>query len=330
MKHWLQWALLLLSFGLFGVIIWYAGPEPWRQLLLANRSILLIAFCIHGSASMVAAARLRFLSHSVLGTQQPPWRRFYYLTMSARALGLILPRTVSAIGGKTVGLRAMGVPLKYAVWIIVMDNMFDVALLSFVAVPALLFMQGVVGVMLFLLLVPASIGLLAILSWWLLRNNRLERLLDWLRRYPWLARRLDFGENRPFPPAKDALIALGWSVLLNGIIATSFYSIGRSISAPVSLPLLLASYPLVQLSLIIAIAPGGLGIFDAGWLGLLRLGSVPEAAALAFVVAQRAFVFVFVLLWAGFSALLSLTVRTPPKMEKMEAGTQRLDQTGTE
>lgn len=309
MKRWLQWALLLLSFGLFGVIIWYAGPEPWRQLMLADRRILLIAFCVHGSASMAAAARLRFLTQSIQGSRQPPWRRFYYLTMSARALGLILPRTVSAIGGKTVGLRAMGVPIKYAVWIIVVDNLFDVTLLGIVAIPALLFMQGIINVTLFLLLIPVVIGLLALLLWWLLRHDRIEIVLGWLRRVPWLAQRLDFGDSQPFPSAKDALIALGWSVLLNGIIATSFYTIGRSIGAPVTLPLLLASYPLVQLSLIVAIAPGGLGIFDAGWLGLLRLGGVTEAAALAFVVAQRAFVVVFVLIWAGFSALLSLTVR---------------------
>lgn len=310
MKRWLQWALLLLSFILFGVIVWYAGPEPWRQLLLANRRILLIAFCVHGSASMVAAARLRFLTQSILGKRPPVWRRFYYLTMSARALGLILPRTVSAIGGKTVGLRAMGVPIKYAVWIIVVDNLFDVVLLFFVAIPALLFMRGLISTAWFLLLIPAAIGMLALLLWWLLRHDRLESLLNWLRRYAWLAKRLDFDEKRPFPSARDAFIALGWSILLNGIIATSFYSIGRSIGAPVTLPLLLASYPLVQLSLIIAIAPGGLGIFDAGWLGLLRLGGVPEAEALAFVVAQRAFVFVFVLIWAGFSALLSLTVKS--------------------
>jgi uncharacterized membrane protein YbhN (UPF0104 family) len=137
----------------------------------------------------------------------------------------------------------------------------------------------------------------------------METLLVWLRRIPWLAKRLDFGDNQPIPSAQDALVTLSWSVLLNGIIAASFYGLGRSIGAPVTLPLLLASYPLVQLSLIIAIAPGGLGIFDAGWLGLLRLGGISEAAALAFVVAQRAFVVVFVLIWAGFSALLSLTVK---------------------
>lgn len=315
MKRWLQWTLLLLSFVLFGGIIWYAGPEPWQQLLLADRRTLLLAFGVHGSASMVAAVRLRFLTQSITGRRQPPWRRFYYLTMSARALGLILPRTVSAIGGKTVGLRAMGVPIKYAVWIIVVDNLFDVTLLFFAAIPALLFMRGLISVTLFLLLIPVAIGVLALLLWWLLRNNHLEMVLNWLRRVPWLAKRLDFGENNPIPSVKDALIALGWSVLLNGIISTSFYGIGRSIGAPVTLPLLLASYPLVQLSLIIAIAPGGLGIFDAGWLGLLRLGGVPEEAALAFVVAQRAFVFVFVLVWAGFSALLSLTVRSETAVE---------------
>jgi uncharacterized membrane protein YbhN (UPF0104 family) len=170
-------------------------------------------------------------------------------------------------------------------------------------------MQGVVSVTLFLLLIPVAIGLLALLLGWLLRQNRMETLLVWLRRIPWLAKRLDFGDNQPIPSAQDALVTLSWSVLLNGIIAASFYGIGRSIGAPVTLPLLLASYPLVQLSLIIAIAPGGLGIFDAGWLGLLRLGGISEAAALAFVVAQRAFVVVFVLIWAGFSALLSLTVK---------------------
>ena len=61
------------------------------------------------------------------------------------------------------------------------------------------------------------------------------------------------------------------------------------------------------MSLIIAIAPGGLGIFDLGWLGLLQLGGLSQSDAITFVVAQRAYIFVFVLVWAAFSALLSLT-----------------------
>jgi uncharacterized membrane protein YbhN (UPF0104 family) len=56
----------------------------------------------------------------------------------------------------------------------------------------------------------------------------------------------------------------------------------------------------------VAVTPGGLGLFDAGWYGVLLLGGVPNQEALTFVIAQRAYIFIFVLVWAGFSVLLSL------------------------
>jgi uncharacterized membrane protein YbhN (UPF0104 family) len=110
------------------------------------------------------------------------------------------------------------------------------------------------------------------------------------------------------------LQALGLSIVINSALATRFYFIARAAGLnlqPLSYPWLTfaACFPLTQLSLVIAVTPGGLGIFDASWYGVLLLGGLTHQDALTFVVAQRAYIFVFVLIWAGFSVLLSMVVR---------------------
>jgi uncharacterized membrane protein YbhN (UPF0104 family) len=98
--------------------------------------------------------------------------------------------------------------------------------------------------------------------------------------------------------------AYALTVLLNLLLGLQYYWIAAAIRLPQPAVLFLAAFPLTQLSLIVAIAPGGLGIFDLSWYGLLLLAGVTDSAATTFVIAQRAAMFVFVLLWAGISALL--------------------------
>ena len=50
-------------------------------------------------------------------------------------------------------------------------------------------------------------------------------------------------------------------------------------------------------------------MFELGWIGLLVLGGVSQSDAVAYSVAQRAYVVVAVLAWAAISLLLSLTER---------------------
>lgn len=112
------------------------------------------------------------------------------------------------------------------------------------------------------------------------------------------------------PSRATALQALGLSVLLNGAIAACFYYIAQAVGLAYPWPLFAAGFPATQLSLVLAVTPGGLGLFDAGWYGVLLLGGVPHQDALTFVIAQRAYVFIFVLIWAGFGTLLSLATES--------------------
>ena len=306
MKRWLQYLLHGFSFLLFGLILWWGGPEAWQQILTSHWPAVLVAFLLHGGAGMISALRLQIVANALAQRPLATWPRFYYLNMTARALGLIAPRGLSTLGGKSVGLRAFGVPIRHSVWMVMVDNLFDLLLLGVLTLPSLLFLQAGMSVWIFWGWCVLLIGGVTAVFWWATHHQHI--LWQRLGRIPWLAQRLNLDEESPLlPPPQSIVVVAFLTVLLSLAIATSFYAIGQAIDVPATWMLFIAIFPITQLSLIVAIAPGGLGIFDLGWLGLLRLGGISETDALAFVIAQRAYVFMFVLIWAGVSALLSLT-----------------------
>jgi len=310
MKRWLQLTLQLLSLVLFGIILWLGGPEAWQQLLAGDREDILAAFLLIGLASMLSATRLRLMAHSVAGQELASWRRFYYLNMTARALGLVVPRSLSTVAGKSVALRTLGVSLKRSVWIVLMDNLFDLGLLGVLAVPALFFLRGGVSPVGFIALVSGLSLALAGGLWWATASGRLLSFIGWLRRIPRLESVLRLGPEVTadvVPDRSIVLQALGLSILLNGAIAACFCCIARAVGLAYPWPLFAAGFPVTQLSLLLAVTPGGLGLFDASWYGVLLLGGLSRQEALAFVIAQRAYIYIFVLVWAGFGTLLSLT-----------------------
>ena len=85
--------------------------------------------------------------------------------------------------------------------------------------------------------------------------------------------------------------------------------VGSALGLETTLIMFLALFPMAQLSLIVAMAPGGLGVFDLSWLGLLSLLDVTGAEN--FAVAQRIYVTIINLFWGGFAILLALTLPPP-------------------
>jgi uncharacterized membrane protein YbhN (UPF0104 family) len=320
MKRWLRILYYLLSFALFIYIVWWGGPEAWGQIVAGDWRWLLAVLALQSVANGMAALRLRVTAVSLAKRPLAPWTRFFQLSMTARTLGLIMPRGLSTLGGKSVGLRAFGMSLQRGVWTVMVDNAFDVGLLGLLALPALLYFQGDVPLFIIGLVAGVVIILAAGLVWWGTAPDRLTPLWRWVRRWPWLAEKLNLTEETavaPLPPSRDSLQILVLTLVLALTLSLGYFAVARAVGLEAPPWLFLACFPITQLSLIIAIAPGGLGIFDLGWLGLLRLGGVSEADALSFVIAQRAYIFVIVLLLMGASWLIGLltdgeTAVSPP------------------
>ena len=311
MKRWLRLILQLLSLVLFGAILWLGGPSIWQQILAGNLRDILPSFLLTGLAGMLAGVRLRLVAVAVTERELAPWRRFYYLNMMARAVGLVVPRTLSTVGGKAVSLRALGVSLKRAVWIVLLDTAFDLILLAVLTVPGLLFLQGAIQTGPYALMVVTLSALLAGGLGWVTSSGRSAFFVRWLEGIPWLTSRLHLDPASVIdvmPTRPIALKALGLSMVLNGALVGRFFTIARAVGLVYPFSIFAAGFPLTQLSLVLSVTPGGLGLFDASWYGVLLLGGVPQQDVLIFVIAQRAYLYIFVLIWAGFSTLLSLTV----------------------
>jgi uncharacterized membrane protein YbhN (UPF0104 family) len=229
--------------------------------------------------------------------------------MTTRALGLVVPRTISTVGGKAVGLGALGVTVRRAIWIVLLDSLYDVLFLGSFVVPALLFLRADAPMWDISVLALGLLLALAAALGWITGPGRLQFLPRWAARMPLLASLLKIdGEDPPdlFLPQHTALIALGLTVVFNTLLGAFYYNVARAVDITGHGPAFVAGFPITQLSLIVAVTPGGLGLVEAGWYGVLLLGAVPEGDVLTFVVAQRAFITLGVLLWAGISVLLSL------------------------
>jgi uncharacterized protein (TIRG00374 family) len=310
MKRWLSILLNLLGLILFALIVWWGGPETWQQLLAGDWRWVLVGLLLHGVVGMLSGWRLQLAAEVVAGRPLASWRRFYHLSMTARALAIILPRSVSTFGGKSVGLRAMGLSLRRGLWAILIDNGFDIVLLAALSIPGVFLLQGAIGVPLFLWLLVVVTALTAVIVWWATQPHRLDFLFRWIQRWRWLAQKLKLeGETAvlPLPTPRQSLHILAITFAIHILLAFTAYALAQAIDLSLSWISFLAIQPITQLSLVAAIAPGGLGTYDFTWLGLLLLVGVTQAEANIYAVAQRIYVTVFVLIWAGVSALLGLS-----------------------
>lgn len=309
-KHPLR-RLVLVAFSvvLFAAIVWFGGVDTWRTVLSGDPWLYFVVFLLTGIAPALSAWRLQTLIHAATGDVVAPWRRFFHINMTAIALGLFLPRNAALLGGKAAYLRTMGVPLLRATWAVLTENVVDLLFLLAIVLPCGLVIVGGVGQRGFLAANAACLATLLLIALW-------TRGRDWrgfvgalVQRVPFIAARLPMPEGGFVPGAVRAIPMLGMTILIHGSMALRAYVIALAIGLEPSWLVFAAAYPLTQLGLALAVAPGALGTLDASWLGLLILGGLSNEDALSFTVALRACIVVFPVVWYGIAALLSLTLR---------------------
>lgn len=308
MKSRIKLVIQIISLLGFAFIVIWGGPSAWQQVALGDFKFMLIAFFALGVATMISALRLQLISRSISGQTLAPLTRFYSLNMFVRVIGLVIPRSLSTIGGKSIALSNIGIPIRNAVWFVLIDNAFDLALLGVLIGPALYHLRkpdatwAYVAMSIFVILVLAGV------IWSMISSGKIRSVIIRMIKIPWIASSLHLevnGLDDILLSRTEALRALSLSVVLNGLLALSFYYIAQAIGLNYSWLLFLACFPITQLSMILAVTPGGIGLYDAGWYSVLLLAGIPNQQALPFVIAQRAFIFLYVIMWAGFAFLLS-------------------------
>lgn len=301
-------ALLAFSVALFAAILWFGGLESWRMVLTGDPWLYAAVFLMTGLAPGLSAWRLRTLIRAATGDEVAPWRRYFHVNMTAIGLGLFLPRNAALLGGKAAYLRTMGVPLLRGTWAVLMENVVDLLFLVAIGLPCALVIVGGVGGTGFLIANGACLAALLVVALAMRGRDWRGTARRWVGRVPFLASRLPFPEGGFVPGPVRAVPMLAVTIVIHASLALRAYVVAEAIGLEPSWLVFAAAYPLTQLGLALAVAPGALGTLDASWLGLLILGGMTNADALSFTVALRACIVVFPIVWYGVSALMTLTL----------------------
>jgi len=302
--------LTLAGLGLFAALVATSGAQALRTSLhprIEYLGLMLVATVV---VFLCASLRWGTITNVLVGRKlfsYPAYFRFHAATR-------MLAQYVSDLGGDLVGKSAIlkgfgdlpiGVSAKAAIW----NKAFDLLLAGLLSIPAILYALDVVPILWVLVTAGGALLVFVLLT----VSGAFGALLDFggrclggvLRRLPIKKLRsqpLPEGSRRDIRAfSRSQLMALCLLTLAKYVALLArliFLSAALDLDLPIAA--LLVGLPLSSLTLLLAITPGGLGVLEGGWYGILALLGTPTEAIGPFLLGRRVYL---MLIFAVIAAL---------------------------
>jgi uncharacterized membrane protein YbhN (UPF0104 family) len=275
---------LLVGLTVFGIILWYLVPS-WSELTSqVEVSVGFLALGLLGTAlaHVAVAARWKLLTEATGGNRLSLWAYLHSLLVT-RFLGQFVPSLAMDLVGRGVALKSVGSErgVGHATTLVVLERLFDIvlpaALLGWALAVRELGLEGravallVAGTVAFLVLATPGLRPLARLA-------------------IGIYGRLTGKAAGELPVEVTASISLQVALLSVGRFAAvlvQFAGIGAGVGVMLHWTEWAASTPIAQLSALIGVTPGGLGVVEAGWWAGFAWVGVGRGATALFLLAQR-------------------------------------------
>jgi uncharacterized protein (TIRG00374 family) len=302
----------------FTILIFFAGAEALSALSTASPVHLILVFVIVACLTALSARRWGDLTNSFVGHQVCSFFDYYHTFILSRATGLIIPQSASELGLRPIlhrlstqssGLSAFNAGL--------IERFFDGTLLLATGIPSFIFIIGLIGSKLYVIL------LLSFIFFWLLGLTAFTRSsIAYLSKLTsritetrsaqnnYLSRLFITKLNQTIDPLSKSVArdnsTIKWvgflSIVRYLLISLQFLLIARALGLTgIGVIDMFAALPAAQLSLLIAITPGGIGFVEGGFLGVFIALGIPLNEINAFLVGQRIITGVFIFLLAFLS-----------------------------
>lgn len=296
-------ARFALGVALLSALVWLLGPD-WAEVgrrLEVEPMAAGLALLGTTAAATFGAARWRLLNEHLTSTRLPFATYFHYVVLT-RLIGQFSSMLLMELVGRGVGLKTAGAKqgLGRLVTPVLLERVVDV-LFPLVALGWAFAMHTSTGpvdgwpVSLVATLLVATVGIIP-----LVRPAARFILWGYGRVLKWRGRTFDAPDVVVPPKIATAVTLLGLGRYVSVLV--QFYGIGAAVGAVRDFGVVASAFPVSQLSAILAITPGGLGVQDAGWAGALTWQSVDETSIAMFVLAIHA----GVIINFGILSLLSL------------------------
>lgn len=314
LRRYSSWLMALLGAAVFALCLWITDlPSPS---LLWNIDPWWLAVGILAQGGLAVMMPYRWIVMSRGAGIDIPYLPACRLTAYMSLAGAVIPQSVADLGGRGLwASRRTGSGLLDSCNVVLCDRLLDVYAIglflptgvawAYRLAPPWGCMTGAAGMALLgfavLYLMKGRFFLLFDLGFRCVR--RVCDLIPPLRgRFNWHVSPITL-DNRTLVGVYVI------SMLKFGLITLGTLAYFKAVHIDVPVALVFFALPITQFVFIFAMTPGGLGIFELGWVGVLTLNGLPDADIGLFLVSQRLCATVAVLFWAA--AAFALIRKSP-------------------
>lgn len=305
---WIVAAILMAS------LLWW-GRNDLQRIADLDPSMVILCFACTAGIAFSSALKWRLSLKSLGEAGATHFGSLFYYFMFGRAVGLVLPMDVSDFGVRTMSLKFdHSVSIGRASYSVYLDRTFDVVVAGLFLIPSVLFITGAVspstglvlfaaafagGLVCFTFLVEPSTKLLAFIFHFLFKT---------VCRIPWIGKRVEFDTESKLLAGGDFKAIAPSLYLLSGLkfmfTAMRFVTIAVAVGMNLGLKEIVLFVPGAQFAAMFALTPGGLGIADWSWSGLLYQIGADKHVIVPYLVSLRLVITVSIIILAGISRLL--------------------------
>jgi len=311
-----NWAIAL---AIVGVILAKGDLSALRQLTSARLLPLGVSFLCSILVLLASCFKWRLVVRHHHPEAGLSWGHIFHYYALARLTGMFLPMPLSDMGVRMASLRVgHRVSVIDAGYTVYAERSFDLLAMLLSAAPAVLFLSGrwtaTQATLLYLAVVAVVTAVL--LRRPLLVVGLMSALFEWgrrwLRRIPrmseWTGAAAPRRADETLLPGRDAFLLYAVSLVILWLMTLRFYSLLVAVRVEVGFIPLYFCVAIAQAVSVLAFTPGGLGILEAGWMGLFSIIGMRGDQILLAVLSARA----YAILAAAALALLGwLVVRAP-------------------
>lgn len=280
--------------ALLGLIIAVGGTEILQAITAASLLPLIIGLALSTTLYPIAAWRWMLVTNQLEQRRVASYQEFLQVRSLAAAGGFFAPRELVELGGRTIWLsRSRGLSIGRATKAVMVDRFCDVLTSVVTLIGALAFWFMKLPVIL-----SFSIGLACLVITIVITPTVMMTASGFIQR---LDSRMNLPDQRSKRigkavsmlaklidiPSEIWRIALSISLLKFTMVALRVVLLGAAVGLVIEPLELVVSVPLGQIGYVLGITPGGLGIYEAGWYGLLHFLGASAAKIGAFVILLR-------------------------------------------
>lgn len=282
-----------------------------------NRSWLILAILAQGGFAIPMPWRWKIVSAGakVFIPYLPAFKITAYTSLAAA----LVPQSLADLAGRGPWeARYTGCGLINATNIILCDRLLDIFIIGLFSPPALLLAAQIIDEKMAVWL-GAGMLLSGVLILFLLRDKFfllfeiIFRIIHWIfDHFSYLRGKFNWHISPISLSLKNLCLVYALSVFKFFVMACATYTYFRVINLDFPFTLVFFSLPVTQFIFIFAFTPGGLGIFEFGWAGILSIhGSAGQDIAL-FIVSQRICFTLGVAVWGLIALCMRRIPLSPP------------------